>query len=242
MNHIEKHPLCLESVSILFKWIHYSPDALEILKEKLLAPLMIIFEKRVREINKKFSDPVKKEELSRAFKKSITEKTTFEDNLNDFLKKFYPRCQSIDNLTMDRMDEDMMQEGGEGYARGNNEDSFQDHPYHPTSALPKLAPLPPNNKKLVVPMLVLPTNNNRDSNPTIISRSTRRHEMLNKSSVSTSNRLAHPWGGEGGQHMSREPSLRDRRVSVGNDANMSYLDDQSDAYFVMQQTNLPVVI
>lgn len=243
MNHIEKHPLCFESVSILFKWLHYSPDTLWILKDKLISPLMIIFEKRVREINKKFADPAKKEELARAFKRSITEKLSFEDNLNDFLKKLYPRSQSIDTLGFDRMEDDIIQEGNEHFHKGNNEDSFQDQPGQGIAQMPKSIQIPASNKKVVVPMLVLPTNNNRDSNPTIISRSTRRHEMLNKSSVSTSNRVAQPWGAEGMIHFSREPSLRDRRISIGaqNEANMSYLDEQPDAYFVMQQTNLPVV-
>jgi transglutaminase/protease-like cytokinesis protein 3 len=146
-------------------------------------------------------------------------------------------------MALDRIEDDIIPDQYGPYQRGSNEDSFQEQPQANSAPMPKNAPLPPSNKKVVVPMLVLPTANNRDSNPTIISRSTRRHEMLNKSSVSTSNRLANPWGAEGMIHLSREPSLRDRRISIGasNDVNMSYLDDQADAYFVMQQTNLPVV-
>lgn len=226
----------------MFKWLHYSPETLEIQKEKLFTPLIIIFEKRVREIYKKFSDQARKDEMAKAFKKSITEKTTFEDNVNEFLKKFYPRSQSIDQMTLEKMEDDMIPEMNE--YKSNMDDSFQEQTGQPMAPIPKLAQLPLNNKKVVVPMLQLPTSNNRDSNPTIISRSTRRHELLNKSSVSTSNRLAQQWGAEGGLiHYSREPSLRDRRVSVGphNDANMSYLDDQSEAYFVVPQTSLPVV-
>jgi hypothetical protein len=233
----------LDSVVVLFKWLHYSPDALAVLRDRLMPPLLSLFDKRIQEIVKKFADPSKKEELMNSFKKSITEKTTFDDNIADFFKKTYPRAQSIENIAMDRLEEDISPAPYQPYQRGTNDNSFQDQSGAQISQIQKSSTVPLGSKKLVVPMLNLPTSNNRDSNPTIISRSTRRHEMLNKSSVSTSNRLVNAWGTDGTTQFSRDSSLRDRRISVGayNDANMSYLDDQADAYYVIQPTNLPVV-
>lgn len=236
MNHIERNPTCFENLAMLFKWLHFAPYALAICKEKLLEPLVIIFEKRIREILKRLSDQPKKDELANMFKKSLLEKSTFEDNLNEYFQKMNPSGQNLENILFDRTEEEAMLNRDLLMQRTSNDNSFQDSSAH----VQKPGPTPP--KKLVVPLLNLPTGNNRDSNPTIISRSTRRHEMLNKSSVSTSNRLPHLWTGDPVFNMSREPSLRDRRVSTGpgNDANMSYLDDINDAN-IARQYSMPFV-
>lgn len=222
---------------MLFKWLHFAPYALSICKEKLLEPLVVIFEKRIREILKKLSDQSKKDEMASIFKKSLIEKRTFEDNLNEYCKKMNPTPSTVvDNLVFDRTEEEAMLNRDITMQRMSNDTSFQES----SAQVQKPGPIPP--KKLVVPLLNLPTSNNRDSNPTIVSRSTRRHEMMNKSSVSTSNRLPYLWTGDPVFNMSREPSLRDRRISAGpgNDANMSYLDDAADVQ-LGRQTSLPFV-
>lgn len=242
LNHVERHPLCLESLSLLFKWLHYSPEALSGCKERLIGSFILIFEKRVREIIKKFPDQGKKDEMALLFKRSLIEKSTFEDNLESYFRKMYPRAgsgQSVENL--DKFDDEIPINKDLLIYRLSNENSFLEG--LPQSQPNKNNQLPASNSKLVVPLLNLPIGNHRDSNPTIISRSTRRHEMLNKSSVSTSNRIQSQWPGDLQTNLSREPSLRDRRVSGtgGNDANMSYLEDVPQVHLT-HQLSMPMVI
>lgn len=221
----------------MFKWVHYSPPVLKIFKERLVSPIIGIFEKRIREVIKKFSEPNKKDELAALFKRSLIEKSTFEENLENYFKKQYPTGSGRSAEYLDKVEDELIANKDLMIQRISNDNSFLDTlPQH--SKGPQLASSTP---KLVVPLLNLPIGNHRDSNPNIISRSTRRHEMMNKSSVSTSNRIQHQWSGEPQFNLSREPSLRDRRVSGGNEANMSYLDEVhefNNAHLV----SLPLVV
>ena len=226
LNHFERHPLCHDSLALFLKWVHFSAPALATFRDKLLLPMALVFERRVREVLKKLPDNAKREELALIYKKSITEKHTFEDNLSDFLKKTFPNVLSSDRFNNRQEEEPHKDASLAGPPRASNDNSFFVEP----PAGRKVVVGGP--KKVVIPLLNLPTATNKDSNPLIISRSTRRNEMLNKSSVSASNRLANQVSGELHNTQSREPSLRDRRISLGGpqDANVSYMDEQPEPY------------
>ena len=58
----------------------------------------MIFERRVWEILKKLPDFAKREETYSIYRRSALEKTTFEDNLNEYLKKVFPNAASSDRF------------------------------------------------------------------------------------------------------------------------------------------------
>jgi hypothetical protein len=202
MNHIERNAYCQDSVALLFKWMYFSPQVLSIFRDKLLPPMLVVLERRVREVIRKLGDQAKREETIGLYRRSVTEKLTVEDNLTEYLRRVGPWVLSSER------------EEGEK----SQENSFQE-----LSSVKAKVPLPPQSKgKVTVPILNLSIATQAEAQPAVVSRSTRRNEMLNKSSVSTSNRA--PQGEVSG--VSREPSIRgDRRVSLGvPDSNLSYLD------------------
>ena len=201
---------------MLFKWLNYSEIAMSEFREKLVFPTIKIFERKLRDVLKKCSDSGKKEEYFNILKKSISEKMTFEDNLNEFLRKINPIPNSSDRYGDIRIDDELPPRDAPLQSRKSNDQSFQEGSIQKKGS----GAIHPN-----VPLLKLPISIHKDSNPTIISRSTRRNELMNKSSVSTSNRINNQLSNEN-NHMSREPSVRaERRISHSNEANMSYLDD-----------------
>ena len=239
LNHIERHPTCTDTLAILYKWLHFSPPTLKLFREKFVSATITIFERRVREVVRKLNDPAKREEVWGIYKKSITETQTFQDNLDDYLRRAFPMV-----LSSDRMGDQILEDEINGYPKGTGnrnssehrrshemtlDNSFQEA--HATVSNNTSGP----NKKVLVPMLNLPQSQHKESNPMIISRSTRRDEMNNRSSVSVSNRVSKPLssGGIGGSrpetlNPSREPSMRDRKRSGRQEANLSYLDDAGE--------------
>lgn len=209
---------------VLFKWVYHAPLALSILKNKLMFPLITIFEKRVREVLKKFSDTAKKEELSNIFRRSILEKCNFEDNLSEYLSKKFPGTLSSERQLQQEEESSQL-----GYM-----DYTQPQPVRPSSNTSALEAfnltVSPRTNNVAIPRLNLPNMPPKDShgNTSIVSRSTRRNELINKSAnVSASHRLSNPFGTD--MFGSREPSGRNRRVSVvNNEANMSYLEEATE--------------
>jgi hypothetical protein len=110
---------------VLFKWVYHAPLALSILKNKLMFPLITIFEKRVREVLKKFSDTAKKEELSNIFRRSILEKCNFEDNLSEYLSKKFPGTLSSERQL--QQEEETSQLGYMDYTQPQLGPSEQQH-------------------------------------------------------------------------------------------------------------------
>lgn len=187
-------------------------------------PLITIFEKRVREVLKKFSDTAKKEELSNIFRRSILEKCNFEDNLNEYLHKKFPGAQDSERQL--NLEDETSQLGYMDCTQ-----PLVSRPSNNMSAMEAFnQTVSPRN--VAIPRLNLPNMPPKDSNvnTSIVSRSTRRNEMMNKSSnVSASHRLNsnNPFGTD--IYGSREPSGRNRRVStINNEANMSYLEEATE--------------
>lgn len=70
--------------------VYFSKPSFNLVKERYIDTIFEIFEKRTLEIMKKFPDLNRKEALNFLVKRSITQPTTFTDNLQDYTNKFFP--------------------------------------------------------------------------------------------------------------------------------------------------------
>lgn len=87
--HLEKHSNCNDNLQILYKIIYFSKNAFNFVREKCLDNIFEIFEKRIYEIMKKFPDTNRKEALHFLLKRSVSNPSTFTDNLHEYTSKYH---------------------------------------------------------------------------------------------------------------------------------------------------------
>lgn len=88
INHLEKHSVCFGNTLLYFRWIHFSPKALQCAM-KLIDPLIIIFQKRILMTNKNFPDQYRTDEIKSIVLNSLRRNQTFESNLNLYMSKHF---------------------------------------------------------------------------------------------------------------------------------------------------------
>jgi len=199
---------------LLLNWINYSPRCLSVC-EQLIDPMISILEKRVGTIAKKFPNSERTEEMKKMIKLSLKKKGNFEININNFLKRYHPT-----SIPVSERDDFRSQDLASCAALTRKDDSNCSGEREGSTTSKLIG----RNNQIRIPILNIPSLQKETTY--LISRSTRRLEFHNKSSMSTSNRLTNvitdPIGGPG---RSRESSANDKKNSTNYEGNLSYLDE-----------------